>query len=232
MGAPIQPHVGTLGEKPLHASLKKWYSRPGDHVEVPVEGFVVDIVRDDVLIEIQTRSFSKLKRKLSTLLDEHPVKVVHPIALDRWIVKLGDGGEILGRRRSPKHGAVQDLFAELVAFPELINSPNLTIEVLLTREDEIRRHDPTRAWRRKGWVVEERHLLEVVERHEFHDAADLAALLGDVPVEFTTADVAAVVGCSRRLAQQMAYCLRQAGAIVPAGKRGNAVVYRLVDCRD
>jgi len=220
------PHVGTLGEKPLHASLKEWYRRPGDEVEVPVDGFVVDVVRGDLLIEIQTRSFSKMKRKLLTLLDEHPMRLVHPIALDRWIVRLGEGGEVLGRRRSPKHGAVHDLFSELVAFPELINSPNLTIEVLLTREDEIRRHDPTKAWRRRGWVVEERHLIEVVESHEFGTADDLSVLVGDVPGEFTTADVVAAVGCSRRVAQQMAYCLRLAGAITMVGKAGNAITYR------
>ena len=220
------PHVGTLGEKPLHASLKEWYRRPGDEVEVPVDGFVVDVVRGDLLIEIQTRSFSKMKRKLLTLLDEHPMRLVHPIALDRWIVRLGEGGEVLGRRRSPKHGVVHDLFSELVAFPELINSPNLTIEVLLTREDEIRRHDPTKAWRRRGWVVEERHLIEVVESHEFGTADDLSVLVGDVPGEFTTADVVAAVGCSRRVAQQMAYCLRLAGAIAMVGKAGNAITYR------
>jgi hypothetical protein len=33
-----------------------------DRFEVPVDGFVIDIVRDDLLIEIQTRNFSSLKR--------------------------------------------------------------------------------------------------------------------------------------------------------------------------
>ena len=46
--------IGLLNEKPLHASLKQWYARPGDRFEVAVGGFVIDIVRDDLLIEIQT----------------------------------------------------------------------------------------------------------------------------------------------------------------------------------
>jgi hypothetical protein len=54
--------IGLLNEKPLHASLKQWYARPGDRFEVPVDGFVIDVVRDDLLIEIQTRNFSSLKR--------------------------------------------------------------------------------------------------------------------------------------------------------------------------
>lgn len=225
--ASSSPHVGTLREKPLHASLKEWYRRPGDRVEVPVDGYVIDLVRDDVLIEIQTRGFSSMKKKLADLVDRHEVRLVHPIARDRWIVRMGDGGEVLSRRLSPKHGTVASLFTELVAFPELINAPNLTLEVVLTREDELRRHEPGKAWRRRGWVVEERHLIEVIDAHVFHTAADLAGLLGDVPTEFTTADVSAAQGFSRRLAQQMAYCLRKAGAISLVGKRGNASVYVL-----
>ncbi len=219
------PHIGTLGEGAIHAALKDWYREPGDRVEVPVGDHVIDLVRGDVLIEIQTGSFSKMKAKLRALVEEHPVRLVHPIAVDRWIVRVSDDGEVLGRRRSPKHGTVADLFAELVAFPDLIDAPNLTIEVVLTREDEIRTHDPTRAWRRKGWVVAGRHLLEVVDRHVFSSSGELAALLGDVPDEFTTRDVAAAVGCQRRLAQQMTYCLREAGAVEMVGKQGNAIVY-------
>ena len=58
------PHIGTLREKPLHASLKRWYTQTGDRVEVRVDGFVIDIVRDDLLIEVQTRGFSSMKRKV------------------------------------------------------------------------------------------------------------------------------------------------------------------------
>ena len=45
--------IGTLNEKPLHAGLKEWVARPGDAFEQPVDGYVIDIVRDDLLIEIQ-----------------------------------------------------------------------------------------------------------------------------------------------------------------------------------
>ena len=56
--------IGTLRERPLHASLKRWYARPGDRVEVAVDGYVVDLVRGDLLIEIQTRGFATLRPKL------------------------------------------------------------------------------------------------------------------------------------------------------------------------
>lgn len=47
--------IGLLNENPLHAALKKWYARPGDQLEVSVDGFVIDVVQGNLLIEIQTQ---------------------------------------------------------------------------------------------------------------------------------------------------------------------------------
>ena len=63
-----QRRIATMNEKPLHAALKRWYAEDGDRIEEPVDGFVIDIVRDKQLIEIQTRSFSSMKRKLNKLI--------------------------------------------------------------------------------------------------------------------------------------------------------------------
>ena len=75
--------IGTLNEKSLHAALKQWYARPDDLIEVSVDGFTVDIVRGDLLIEIQTRNLSAIKRKLMTLVEQHPVRLVYPVAQDK-----------------------------------------------------------------------------------------------------------------------------------------------------
>jgi hypothetical protein len=219
--------VGTLGEKPLHAALKRWYAAPGDLVEHPVDAFVIDLVRGEQLIEIQTRSFSSMRRKLATLLDlGHPVHVVHPVACETMLVKVDDAGEVT-RRRSPRRGDVVDLFAELVSLAPLLARAGLTFEVVLVRQEELRRFDGQRAWRRRGWVVEERRLVEVLDRVALGSPDDLAALLpAGLPDEFTTADLAACLGRPRRLAQQMTYCLRHAGVVDIVGKQGNAIVHR------
>lgn len=224
------PHVGTLGEKPLHASLKRWYARPGDRIEEPLDGYVIDLVRGEELIEIQTRGFSAMKRKLPRLLEGHPVRLVHPIPEQKWVVRVDEHGAVVSRRKSPKRGAVTDVFAELVSFPTLPAHPGLIIEVLLTHEDEIWVFDGRRGWRRKGWVVQERHLVKVVDQVVLDSAPRLASLLpADLGTEFTTADLAAALRRPRRLAQQMAYCLRHVGVVETAGKQGNAHVYRRTD---
>lgn len=222
--------MGTLGEKPLHAALKRWCAQPGDHIEAVVDGYVVDVVRGDLLVEVQTRGFASIKRKLAALLDAgHCVRLVHPIAVQKWIVKVDDDGVELSRRRSPKRGSPVDLFAELVSFPQLVSHPGLEIELVLIHEEEVRRHDPHRAWRRGGWVVQERRLLGVVDGLRLTGPADLAALVPDgLANTFTTGELAAAVGRPRRLGQQMAYCLRHAGVVTGAGKRGRSVVYQMV----
>lgn len=220
--------IGSLNEKPLHAALKEWYGRPGDRFEVSVEGYVIDIVRDDVLVEIQTRNFSAMKRKLAKLTEDHCVRLLYPIALEKWIVKEPKQGESRPKRRkSPKRGTLVSVFEELVSFPQLISNPNFSLVVILIREEEVRRHDGSRrGWRRKGWVTEERRLLEVVDHRLFETPADLADLIPpELADPFTTSRLADALGRPRRLAQQMAYCLREMGAIVAAGKEGRAILY-------
>ena len=223
----VKPHIGTLNEKPLHAALKAWYAEPSDRFEVPLDGFVIDIMRDRLLIEIQTGSVSALRRKLTALVKRHPTRLVIPIAATRSIIKLDNEGTEQARRNSPKHGRMYDVFSELVALPSLLGDSNLQVEVLLTEEEEVRRRSETHGWRRHGWVTNERRLVGVIDRVCFHHPADFLAVVPPSLAEpFTTADLANAVSCTRRLAQQMAYCLRKMGVITVVGKNGNALCYK------
>lgn len=219
--------IGTLNEGALHAQLKEWYRRDGDAAEQRVDGYVVDIVRGDLLVEIQTGGFAPLRRKLDALLATHRVRVVAPVALSRRIVRVDDDGEVLSMRRSPKAGRVEDVFARLVSIPALLAHERFELEVLLTHEDEVRVHRPGRAWRRRGWVVAGRALRSVEGSVRIDSVDDALRFLPDMlPDAFDTAELAAAARCDRRSAQQIAYCLRACGAIERSGTRGRAAVYR------
>ena len=218
--------IGRLNEKSLHASLKQWLAQSGDQFEVSLDGFVIDIVRGDRLIEIQTRNFGAMKRKLSKLLPQHPVHLIHPIAQEKWIVKLSPAGEPIGRRKSPKRGKTADLFRELVYIPHLMAHHNFSLEILLIQEEETRYHDSKRGWRRKGWLTQERQLLAVTASHTFHTPADLLALLPTtLPTQFTTAHIAKGLSIPRNLAQKAAFCLKKMGMIEAVGKDGRSILY-------
>ena len=167
--------IGELRERSLHAGLKSWYARPRDRVEVPMEGYIIDLVRRGTLIEIQTRGFGKLRPKLNRLVSTHRVRVVFPIAERKWIVTTDAEGCVLRRRLSPKRGAYRDLFAELMRIPNVMGSPNFTLDVLLVKVEELRCADGRGSWRRKGVSVLDTRLLEVVGGRRFRTPADLAA---------------------------------------------------------
>jgi hypothetical protein len=220
--------IGTLNEKPLHAALKEWYAQPGDQFETSVDGFVVDLVRNDLLIEIQTKNFSSIKSKLHSLAENHLLRLVYPIAREKWIVRLAKNsrGRTAGRRRSPKRGVLEQVFSELVSIPRLMANPNFSLEVLFIHEEEVRRFDGKRRWRRRGWVTHERRLLDVVGHLIFAGPADLQALIPPhLTQPWTTADLATAISQPRWLVQKMVYCMRESGAAKMVGKRGNSILY-------
>lgn len=219
--------IGSLNEKPLHAALKEWYREEGDLVEVPTDGFVVDLVRNGRLIEIQTGGFANMRRKFDRLLDGYPMRLVHPVAAVKWITKLDDEGRQVSRRRSPKRGIAADVCAQLVSFPSLLSHPNFVLEVVLIEEDEVWRPAPAKSRRRSGHVIEERRLIEVVESAEFGTPGDLLTLLpSGLPDPFTTADLARRLGRTRHLAQEVAYCLRESGALQVVSRDRKGHQYR------
>jgi hypothetical protein len=224
------PAIGTLNEGALHAQLKDWYRRPGDRIEQPVDGFVVDLIRGNLLVEIQTGSFAPLRRKLDLLTQRHRVRLVAPVPLVRRIIRLSDEGEVLSARRSPHRGRAEDIFNLLVSIPSLLCRPDFELELMLTHQEELRVYRQGRAFRRHGWVVVGRRLVSVERCLRIASPCDAADLLpASLPELFDTAELAKAAAVKRRLAQQMTYCLRAMGVLETAGKRGNALVYRRVE---
>jgi hypothetical protein len=220
--------IGVLREGRLHAAVKALLAEPGDRLEVPVGRFVIDLVRaDGELVEVQTSGFGALGSKLDALLDDHRMRIVHPVAAERRIVRVDDDGEVLAVRRSPKRATAVAVFDELVSFPSLLTHPNLTIEVLLLREDHIRRPQPTTA-RGRTRDPGERRLVEVLDRVAMRTTEDILAVLPALPTEpFSTRELADALHCGTLLAQRTLYCLRAIGIVEPAGRRGRAPLHAL-----
>ena len=219
--------IGLLNEKSLHSALKDWYARPGDLLEFPLDGYIVDILRGNQVIEIQTGNFASIKRKGRDLSCRHRVTLIYPVTHERWILEVPRTlpGSIK-RRKSPKRQTVNQLFEELVSFPDLLNCPNFSIEVVSIQEEQVRRYDRRRHGERRTWRIVERKLLRVLERSVFDAPSDLWQLIPPtLPDPFETSHLASVLGHPRWFAQKIAYCLRQSGVITAIGKKGNSVVY-------
>ncbi len=220
-------NIGTLQERSLHAAIKKLYEGPGTQFEVAIDGYVVDVVKDDLLIEIQTRNFTAIKDKLFTLMKNHRIRLVYPIPSEKWIIRQSlDGKNEISRRRSPKQLGIANLFEELVSMPTFLLHKNLSLEVILIREEEVRIQDGKGSWRRRGWSSIDRKLLEVLDRHLYNVPSDFLPLIPDtLQRPFTSSGLAEAAGISKRLAQKMTYCLRKMGVLELVGKEKNAHLY-------
>lgn len=99
------------------------------------------------------------------------------------------------------------------------------------REDHIHAAQPVTV-RGRTRDPGQRHLCAVVDRIELPGADDLMRALRSLPPEpFSTRELAAVLGCGLVLAQRTAYCLRAAGLVEVAGKRGRSSLHRRAQFR-
>ncbi len=222
--------IGELNERSLHRALKARYAVAGSATEQVIDGFVADVVIGDRIVEVHTGGFSPLKKKLPRLLQRYPVTLVHPIAQDRYILKVATDPDVRAtRRKSPKHGSVFDVFSALASIPALLAHPNLTLEIVMIVEEDVRAVNTGGGRRRRGWVSLDRRLVDVVKTYSFASMADLFALVDDeLPEQFTTRDIATAMKSSRRLGQQAAFCFREGGVSEICGKSGNALAYRRI----
>ena len=217
-------------ETSLHRQLKAHYAPDGALLEQRIGRYRIDVIDGDELIEIQLASLSAIRDKIAALVKEHQVRIVKPIVACKYLVKQKcAGGQIVSRRRSPKQGTVFDVFDELVHFTRVYPHPRLTLEVVLVEIEELRYpgHGRRRRWRRNDHEVEDQRLVAVLSVEKFRTAHDLCRLLPPkLPTPFHTGHIAVGLGVQRWIAQRMAYCLRETGAIKCVGKERGAWLYK------
>jgi hypothetical protein len=217
-----------MQETSLHAELKEIYRLEGGQTEIWVDGYLIDVVEPDLLIEIQTRNLGALKKKMKDLLDDHPIRLVHPIAKEKFIELRSIDGNVISRRRSPKKGRIEDLFNGLIYLAQWVSHPNFSFEVLLTCEKELRIRDGRGSWRRKGVSIQDRQLNKIVERHLFSSTMDYRIFLPSTLIDpFTNRQLANLLSIPYRLASKMTYTLLQIGILEIVGKKGRSYCFKI-----
>lgn len=218
-----------MTEHTLHNQLKTLYAQPGDLVEESIDGYIIDLVRKDLLIEIQTRNFSSIKSKIEDLVARHKVRLIHPVGYIKWIIRLDRDKVKISRRRSPKRGRIEEVFYQLVYMPKLLLNKNFEIEVVLVNMEEYNVDDGKGSWRRRGRSIYDRKLIDVKSQDLFRCPRDFLRLIpSSLPNAFTARDLARNASLRIGLAQKMVYSLRQMRMLEVTGKRYRANLYRIV----
>jgi hypothetical protein len=219
--------IGTLNERSLHAFLKEYYEPREENREVKVGRFVADILNSNGIVEIQTRGFSNLKKKLSVFLEKHEVTVVYPVAKIKRLVWVDPvTGEATRPRLSPKEGAASEIFYELIHIKDQLGATNLKLKIVLLELYEYRVLDGWSRDRKKGSTRKDRVPVSILDEVEIDCTADYKKLLPQgLPEIFTVSDFMKNSHASRTLAQRAVNVLCSVGALKRAGKKGRAYLY-------
>lgn len=216
-------------ETTLHRQLKALYAPDDSQQEVTIDGFRIDAVDGDRLIEIQYGSLAAIRDKVRQLLQTRTVLIVKPLAARKYLVtRAHKRGPVKSSRYSPLRETYYHLFQEFVHFVDVFPHPRLTLELILTDQEEHRIPAKRRRWNGKAYRVEDRKLRTILGQFTLRTTADLITLVPDgIPEPFSTADLAEAASIPRWLAQKMAYTLRKTGAAIAVGKQRNSRLYRI-----
>lgn len=224
-GAVRPAGIGTRGEKGVHNALKHYYEPDVDCHEIPVGGYVADIVGEEGIIEIQTASFYKLKEKLTVFLEAAPVTVVWPCVVKKRLITVDpDTGEVISVRRSPKKSTEYKLLGELWGLDGLLGHPRLSIVIAQLEADEFRPAGQAKNRRRKGANNGiERIPTALVDELRFDCPDDFRRLIPEtLPDRFTMAQLSKATGLPSMQTSGAVKALMQMGLIVEVGKEGRS----------
>jgi len=222
-----QNGIGTLREKTLHAVLKRYFEPDCAKHEKSVGSFIADIASDSGIIEIQTRAFEKLRKKLTDYLEVSPVTVVYPMPQTKWLIWIDEQtGETTKKRKSPRQGRIYDAIVELYKIKSLFNHANFRLCIVFVDLDEYRYLNGWSQDKKRGSTRFDRIPVEITEELYFDCAADYMRFLPkELDSQFTTKDYKTATGVDLYTSQLALGILRQVGMIERVGKRGNLNVY-------
>lgn len=219
--------IGTLSEKTVHAVLKNYYETNDLYHEIKIEDYVADIYNGHEIIEIQTQSFDRLRKKLPVFLNIHPVTIVYPIPYIKWLRWINpQTGEISQPRKSPKRGSPYMIFPELYKIKSLLTIPNLRIKIVMLNMEEYRFLDGWSHDKKKGSTRCDRIPTDIIQELYIENSRDYNLLIPEsLDEEFTSKDYKKASGLSTRASTIAVHILNYVESIERIGKKGRAYLY-------
>lgn len=225
--------IGTLGEKRMHALIKRFVCPNVEFHEARLEGtrYVADIRVGNAITEVQTGSFYPMKQKLAYYMESTDCKVtlLHPIAALKWINWIDPVTlEISKPTRSPLRGSVIHLLPELYPLLPLLGNGRLEFRVLLLEVQEFRWRNGWARDGKRGSARYEKLPVSLMEDVTLCSREDFAALLpptlGDAP--FTVKAFSSATKLRGRDAYSAVYVLEALGILERTEPIGRSMAFR------
>jgi len=223
------PTIGILSEKIMHLTLKFYFSPYSSDHEVKLGSFYADAINEEGIVEVQTRSFKNLSKKLMYFLAVTDVNLIHPIPFHKYVSWLDpETGETSKAHRSPKIGRLIDVFGELYGIKDKLNNPRLTITLMHIDTDDFKMLDGKSKDRKKGATRIERYPRELIDIFIINTPRDLLKLLPeDLPEIFSASDLQKLSKCNSRNSYSAINTLCYLGLCENVGKEGRKNIFRI-----
>lgn len=223
--------IGTLMEKTIHSVFKHYYEPNCKYHEVKINNFIADIVKDNIITEIQTTNFNKLRKKIDSYLPDYKLVIVYPITVTNYIHWIDpDTGQISKGRKSPKPASVYDVFTELYKIKFHLNKDNLSFKIPLISSYEYRYLDGYGKDRKKGATKCDKIPSKLLDEISLNSLQDYLHFIPKtlLDVNFTSKDFAKAASISLKLSQLTLNILNYIGLIDKIGKSGRLNLYKTI----
>lgn len=222
--------IGTYSEKTVHAIFKNYYEPNEEKQEIPIDRYIADIFTGEEIIEIQTRSFDRMRDKLKAFLPLYPVTIIYPIPREKYLIWIDEeSGELSKPRKSPRKGSPYLAFKELYKIKDYLKDPNLKIKLVLADMEEYRLLNGWSRNKKKGSERFDRIPGQLVEEILIERPEDYMQF---VPIaleeQFTSKDFGKAAHIPLSLAQVTLHLLFFMGTVNRVGKQGNSYIYEVV----
>lgn len=223
--------IGTLSEKTIHAVLKYYFCPDINLHEQKVSGYIADIFTGSEIIEIQTRNFNTLRRKLDVFLPDYKVTIVYPVTHTKWLRWINpENGEISPKRKSPKTGAPYEAFQELYRIKSYLTHPNFHLCIAMLDIEEYRILDGWSKDKKKGSHRNDAFPAAIADEVIIENINDYLRFLPiELPDEFTVKEYQKAAKIPKRDAGIALHILNHIGVIEQIGKKGRFFLYQIND---
>ena len=234
--------IGTLGEKQMHAAIKRFICPDTSKHEVKMDRksdqeaqgsktrrFVADILDGKNVYEIQTGSFAPLVKKIKWILEntDYNVTVIHPIAESKWVNIIGDDCNISRRYKSPQKGKIEDLASELFYIRDFISCPRFSLVILMLEAEQYKKNLEQDKRGRSKYQKYELIPMNLLRAHVFYGLEDYRYFLPEkLDGAFTVKQYSDATRIRGKDAYSIIHTLCHLGLIQEHGKIGRATAYK------
>jgi hypothetical protein len=243
--------IGRLGEKQMHAAIKRFICPDESCHEVKIDGsalciqntesendnkkkkrrFVADVLMGDTIFEIQTGGFSPLREKIQWILDNtsYKIVVIHPIAETTHVNFINaKTGEIDKRQKSPVKGKFTDIASDLYFFRDFLNDPRFSLVLLMMEAEQYKKNITKDGRKRPRYRKYELIPVSLLKAYVFKSAEDYKIFIpDDLPDPFCVKNYSKSSGIHGMDAYSIVKTLVHIGLLEEAGSLGRAAAYKV-----